>query len=44
MLVQLAMNEVALALAHKEYEIFKKDQDKNYISDFDREVKKPIVA
>ena len=39
MLVQLAMNEVALALAHKEYEIFKKDQDKNYISDFDREVK-----
>ncbi len=32
-------HEVALALAHKEYEIFKKDQDKNYISDFDREVK-----
>jgi len=26
-------------LAHKEYEIFKKDRDKNYISDFDREVK-----
>jgi len=26
-------------LAHKEYEIFKKDQDKNYISDFDLEVK-----
>jgi hypothetical protein len=26
-------------LAYKEYEIFKKDQDKNYISDFDREVK-----
>ena len=32
-------HEVALALAHKEYEIFKKDQDKKYISDFDREVK-----
>jgi len=32
-------HEVALALAHKEYEKFKKDQDKNYLSDFDREVK-----
>ncbi len=32
-------HEIALALAHKEYEIFKKIQDKNYISDFDREVK-----
>ena len=32
-------HEVALALANKEYEIFKKDQDKNYISDFDREIK-----
>ena len=32
-------HEVALTLAYKEYEIFKKDQDKNYISDFDREVK-----
>ena len=32
-------HEVALTLAKKEYEIFKKDQDKNYISDFDREVK-----
>jgi len=32
-------HEVALALAHKEYEIFKKVQDKKYISDFDREVK-----
>jgi len=31
-------HEVALALANKEYKIFKKDQDKNYISDFDREV------
>jgi len=28
-----------LALANKEYKVFKKDQDKNYISDFDREVK-----
>ena len=32
-------HEVALALARKEYEIFNKDQDKKYISDFDREVK-----
>nr|QNO49293.1 hypothetical protein ANJBEOKM_00033 [Methanosarcinales archaeon ANME-2c ERB4] len=32
--------EVALALAGKEYEIFKKIQDKNYISDFDKEVKR----
>jgi hypothetical protein len=32
-------HEVALVLAHKEYEIFNKDQDKKYISDFDREVK-----
>ena len=32
-------HEVALALANKEYKVFKKDQDKNYISDFDREVK-----
>ena len=33
-------HEVALALAGKEYEIFKKIQDKNYISDFDREIKR----
>jgi len=33
-------HEVAQALALKEYEVFKKDQDKNYISDFDRQVKK----
>jgi len=32
-------HEVALSLAHKEYEAFKKKQDKNYISDFDKEVK-----
>jgi len=31
-------HEVATALAAKEYETFKKIQDKNYISDFDREV------
>ena len=33
-------HEVALALAGKEYEIFKKVQDKNYISDFDKEIKR----
>ena len=33
-------HEVAQALALGEYEKFKKIQDKNYISDFDREVKK----
>ena len=33
-------HEVALALAGKEYEIFKKIQDKNYISDFDKEIKR----
>lgn len=33
-------HEVAEALALKEYDKFKKIQDKNYISDFDREVKK----
>ncbi|MDR3478588.1 MAG: virulence RhuM family protein [Gammaproteobacteria bacterium] len=32
--------EVAHALAMKEYEIYKKEQDKLYESDFDREVKK----
>jgi len=32
-------HEVALFFAKKEYEVFKKDQDKNYISDFDREVR-----
>jgi len=31
-------HEVALALASKEYETFKKIQDENYISDFDKEV------
>ena len=33
-------HEVAEALALKEYEKYRIDQDKNYISDFDREVKK----
>ncbi len=33
-------HEVAEALALGEYDIFKKIQDKNYISDFDKEVKK----
>ena len=33
-------HEVAEALALKEYEKFRVEQDKNYISDFDREVKR----
>jgi hypothetical protein len=33
-------HEVAEALALKEYEKYRVVQDKNYISDFDREVKK----
>ena len=33
-------HEVAEALALKEYDKFKKIQDKNYISDFDKEIKK----
>jgi hypothetical protein len=32
--------EVANALAEKEYEVFRVEQDKNYISDFDRMVKR----
>jgi hypothetical protein len=32
--------EVANALAEKEYEVFRVKQDKNYISDFDRVVKR----
>ena len=31
-------HEVASALANKEYEAFRKIQDKNYISDFDKEI------
>ena len=37
-------HEVAEALALKEYEKFKIEQDKNYISDFDQEVKKLIES
>lgn len=33
-------HEVALALAEDEFEKYRKDRDKNYVSDFDREVKK----
>lgn len=33
-------HEVAEALALEEYEKYRVEQDKNYISDFDREVKK----
>ena len=32
-------HEVAVALASKEYEVFRKIQDKEYVSDFDRAVK-----
>ncbi len=32
--------EVASSLAQKEYEVFRKGQDKNYISDFDKEIKR----
>ena len=37
-------HEVAEALALKEYEKFSREQDKNYVSDFDREVKKLLNA
>lgn len=33
-------HEVAESLVLREYEEYRKEQDKNYISDFDREVKK----
>jgi hypothetical protein len=33
-------HEVAIALAEGEYEKYRKEQDKNYISDFDKEIKK----
>lgn len=36
----LVSHEEALNKANKEYEIYKVKQDKNYISDFDREVKR----
>jgi len=37
-------HEVAETLALKEYERFKVGQDKNYISDFDREIKKIVES
>jgi hypothetical protein len=37
-------HEVAEALALEEYEKYRVTQDKNYISDFDREVKKLLTA
>ena len=37
-------HEVAETLALKEYEKFKIEQDKNYVSDFDREVRKLIES
>lgn len=40
----LVSHEVAEALALKEYEKFRIEQDKNYISDFDREVVKRFKA
>jgi len=33
-------HDVAKTLAMKEYEVFKKEQDRKYVSDFDRSVKK----
>lgn len=36
-------HEVAEALALKEYETYRKIQDKNYVSDFDREIKKLLA-
>jgi len=35
-------HEVAEALAIREFEKYRKKQDKNYVSDFDREVKRII--
>ncbi|PIW91221.1 MAG: cell filamentation protein Fic [Candidatus Nealsonbacteria bacterium CG_4_8_14_3_um_filter_39_7] len=37
-------NEIAVALAEKEYEKYRKKQDRDYISDFDREVKKLLKS
>jgi len=37
-------HEVAESLALEEYEKFRRIQDKNYVSDFDREVKKILAA
>ena len=35
-------HEVAVVLAMKECEVYRKQQDKNYVSDFDHEVKKIV--
>ena len=35
-----AQNEAAIDLAESEYEKYRRKQNKNYISDFDREIKK----
>ncbi len=37
-------HKAAVILAESEYEKYKKEQDKNYISDFDREVKKLLKS
>jgi hypothetical protein len=37
-------HEVAVALAESEYEKYRSIQDKNYVSDFDREVKKLLTS
>ena len=37
-------HEVAETLALKEYEVFKKEQDKHYISDFDKIVNKLLKS
>jgi hypothetical protein len=37
-------HEVALALASKEYEKYRVTQDKNYISDFDKEIKRIMIT
>jgi len=37
-------HEVAQALALEEYEKYRVKQDRNYVSDFDREVKKILVS
>ena len=37
-------HEVAVALAEREYEKYRVIQDKNYVSDFDREIKKLIES
>jgi hypothetical protein len=33
-------HDVAVVLANKEYEVYRKKQDRNYVSDFDKEIKR----